>query len=120
MTSEFNPSNCPVGKVNEKSIIYVGERLDMAIERLEEKMDDMKSDLTSHMNDGFSNLNEKLDKVDGRLTGLENNLDSRIELKFKQLHGGIILKLVGWVFGSLGAGVIITVVTRYILKALNL
>ena len=120
MAVEFDPYTCPLGVGNEKSIEHVGEKLDMAIQRLEEKMDDMKSDLTSHMNDGFSNVNGKLDKVDERLTNLENNLDTRIENKVKQIHGNLVLKVVGWVFGSMGAAVAISVVTKLILQALKL
>lgn len=120
MAVEFDPYTCPVGVVNEKSIEHVGEKLDMAIARLEEKMDDMKSDLTSHMNEGFTNVNEKLDKVEGRLNNLETNLDSRIEKKVKQFHGNLILKVVSWVFGSLGAAVAISVITKYVLQWLKL
>nr|DAL61229.1 MAG TPA_asm: Protein of unknown function (DUF1640) [Caudoviricetes sp.] len=118
--NEFDPSTCPIGRVNEKSIKFMGEKLDMAITRLEEKMDDMKSDLTSHMNEGFTNINEKLDKVEVRMTSLENGLDERIEGKIKQSHNNSILKIVGWTFGSCGAAVVIAVATRFVLNLFHL
>lgn len=120
MAVEFDPYHCPVGVANEKSIEHVGEKLDMAIARLEEKMDDMKSDLASHMNEGFANVNDKLDKVEGRLNNLESNLDSRIEKKVKQFHGDIVQKIVGWVVCGLGAAVVVSVVTKYVLQMLKL
>lgn len=118
--ADFNPHECPVGIANEKAIMYAGERLDMAIERLEEKMEDMKSDLTAQMNSGFSSMNEKLDNVDHRLTALENGIDDKVEKKVKQKHNDIVLSIMGWVFGSLGAAIVISVVTKMITNALHL
>ena len=120
MNMEFDPSTCPIGKVNEKSITHVGEKLNMAIERLEEKMDDMKSDLMTHMNTNFSNVNNKLDAMDERLTSLENGLDSKIDGEIKHFHNKMLMRVFAWIFGGLGAAVVISVVTKYVLRALNL
>lgn len=118
--ADFDPYSCPVGVGNEKSITYVGEKLDMAIARLEEKMEDMKTDLTNQMDSGFSSMNEKLDKVDKRLTTLENGLDEKIEGKVKQLHNNIVLKIVAWVFGTCGLSVVISLVSKYAANLLHL
>jgi len=88
--SEFDPVNCPVGIKNCAEIDKVKDKLDMAIERLEEKMMDMREDLTMRMNEGFSNLEDKLDTVDttvkaldGRITTMDGTLDARIDSRIE-------------------------------------
>ena len=120
MSTEFDPKTCPVGISNEKSIENVGDKLDMAIQRLEEKMDDMKEDLSTRMTTGFTDVNGKLDKLDSEVTNFKNSLDDRIETKVKQLQGAFSAKIIGWVVAGLGGAVAIAVVTSLVLKALHL
>ena len=79
--NEFDPIKCPVGIKNCSEIDRVKDKLDMAIERLEEKIGDMKEDLTSRMDTGFANVEEKLDNLDTRMTNMETGMDARIDAK---------------------------------------
>ena len=58
---------CPEGIKNEKAIENIKDRMEMAIERIEEKITDIKS----QMKVGFSDVNSQLSAVDKRFDKLE-------------------------------------------------
>ena len=120
MSTEFDPKDCPVGIANQKSIENVESKLDMAIKRLEEKVDDLRADLSGRMNTGFTDVNKKLDALDNRMTTFESSVDDRVEKKVKQLQGAFSAKIVGWVICGLGGAVLVAVATAFVLKALHL
>lgn len=120
MAADFDPKTCPVGIANEKSIDITRETLTLMIQHLNEKIDDMKESLTSQMNSGFENVNSKLDGLEQRFNNLEDGLDEKIEEKISQKRDKVSAKFVGWIFGGMGAAVVIAVVTKWVLHLLNL
>lgn len=124
--SEFDPVNCPVGIKNCAEIDKVKDRLDMAIERVEEKIHDMKQDLSLRMEDGFSNVEGKLDvldnnvkALDGRLTTmdgtLDNRIDNRIDAKLELKKGKAAANAWRW----LATGFCIPILSSVIIAALK-
>ena len=109
-------SNCPVGIANRKEIEKTEDKFAMAIQRIEEKLSDLKEDVSN----GFSDVNRKLDKVDDRFNDLEANLPNMIDDRIKQNTSNKILSIVKWVVVSLFGSVTITLVTRLILQAAKL
>ena len=63
--SEFDPKNCPLGLVHQKEIEYTKDLLDMAIKRIEEKIET-----------GFSSIDSKFNGVDKRFDGVDERLNS--------------------------------------------
>ena len=131
---DFNPTTCPVGIVNEKNIENLGDRLDMAIERLTEKVTEMKEDITSlskNMDKNFNTMESKFEGVDKRFDSMEekfdkkiNNLkdsipdiiDSRIENKKDHTARSILT----WIFTGAGATIAISLFTAWVKVKLGL
>lgn len=108
--------NCPVGIKNEQQIEHIQETFKMALERMEEKLDDLKGDVTS----GFSNVNNRLDNLEKRLNNYEESLPKKIDERFEQKKGTAAASAWKWVFAGVGGSAVIAVITAIILKALNL
>lgn len=113
-TEEYQ--NCPVGISNKKEIELTGEKLTMAIERIEEKLCDLKEDVS----EGFSNVNNRLDKFDDRFKNLESGLPEMIDERIRQNTTSKVMNVLKWVFFTLCGSVTITVVTKLIIQALKL
>lgn len=109
-------SNCPVGIANRKEIEKTEDKFAMAIQRIEEKLSDLKEDVTT----GFSDINKKLDKVDDRFNGLEANIPNMIDDRIKQNTSNKIISVVKWIVVSLCGSLTITLVTRLILQVTKL
>lgn len=125
--NDFNPKDCPIGIANEKNIENLGVRVDMAIERLTERVTEMKKDIAVLS----ENMDKKFESVDKRFDSMEEKFTQKLEKMSKSVpdvvnrelqnkKGNIALKILGWIFGSLGAAVTITVVTRYVCNFLGL
>ena len=126
-STEFDPQNCPVGITNEKNVEKLGDRLDLMIQRLDEKMDGMKEDiasLSSKMDKNSSEMDKRFDSLEHKFEteieevkkGIPSTVDKKIE-EYKNRQAG---KIVGWIFTGLGSGVIITIVGRLLLAKLGL
>lgn len=134
MATDFDPKDCPVGLTNSKDIHYLGEKLDMAIERLTEKVGDMKQEITTlntTMNDKFDKMDARFDVMDTKIESFKNEMDSKIEsLKSEmpqqiddevtKLKGKTAAKAWAWIFVGVGGSAVIYVVSRVIAKLLGL
>lgn len=118
---EFDPQNCPVGITNEKNVEKLGDKLDLMIQRLEEKMDDMREDIAS--------LSHKIDKnsseMDKRFDSLEKKFETELEEVKKDIPHTVDKKIeeyknkqagavVGWIFTGLAGSILIALVTSWI------
>lgn len=129
--SEFDPINCPVGIKNCAEIDKVKDKLDMAIERLEEKIGDMKEDLTTRMNEGFSNVEEKLDTLGGQVNSLDSRIttmdgtldariDARIDTKLEIKKGKAAASAWKWILTGFCIPIAIAVITAVIKNLFNI
>lgn len=114
--SDFNPKDCPVGIANDNKIERVGDRLDMAIQRIEEKITDLKEDV----NKGFSDMNNKLDNLEDRFNQFEETVDSKIDKRIKENTANKVMTVLKWIIFTAGGSILIAVLTRMILAALKL
>lgn len=120
---EFDPRNCPVGITNSKDIENLGDKLDMAIERLTEKVGEMREDITTLS----SNIDEKFEKVDSRfdemnlkIESIKDEIPQRIDEELERLKGKKASKAWAWIFVGVGGSAIIYIVSRAIAKVLGL
>lgn len=85
--NKFEPNDCPIGISNNKSIENLGDRVDMAIERLTEKVGELKEDITSlskNVDKKFDSIDEKIENVDKKIDSMEDKFYERMsELKKK-------------------------------------
>ena len=114
---------CPEGIKNEKAIENIKDRMEMAIERIEEKITDIKS----QMKVGFSDVNSQLSAVDKRFDKLERRIDEikeelpvEIDRRIASYTGNRVLNVIKWIVITLGGSVTITLVTKLILNSLSL
>lgn len=134
MAAEFDPKECPVGITNTKDIQYLGERLDMAIERLTEKVGDMKQDietLNTNMNDKFEKVDKRFDSTDKKIDSFKKEMDSKIEglkaempseidKEINNLKGKTAVKAWLWIFVGVGGSAIIYVISRAVARLVGL
>ena len=118
--NEFNPKDCPVGISNNSKIDRVGDKLDMAIQRIEEKIIDLKEDV----NKGFSDMNNKLDNLEDRFNQFEVNtpaqIETLVEKKIKENTANKVMTVIKWLIFTAGGSILIAVLTKMILAALKL
>lgn len=82
MATDFDPNSCPVGISNSKEIINVGDRLDMAIERLTEKVAEVKEGVTllsNKVDKKFDAVDKKFDAVDKRFDDMRDEVNKKFE-----------------------------------------
>ena len=110
--AEFDPKSCPVGISNEKYIENVKDKFDMAIQRLEEKLNDMSNNIDK----GFSSVNKNIDKLSERLDNLEANLpkmiDERVDEKMEAKRNSRAWDVVKWIVVTLLGSAAVAVVTK--------
>lgn len=121
--SEFNPKDCPVGITNEKNVEKLGVRFDIMMQRLDEKMDEMKVDIAS--------LSEKIDKnsadMDKRFDTMEEKFETKLEEvkksvpetvdnKIEEYKNRQSSKLVRWLVSGVFGGVFISLATSIIMS----
>lgn len=114
--NDFNPKDCPVGIANDSKIDRVGDKLDMAIQRIEEKITDLKEDVSK----GFSDVNGKLDNLEDRFNQFEETVDSRIDKRIKENTTNKVMTVLKWIIFTAGGSILITVLTKLILSAFKL
>ena len=108
--------SCPVGIANKKEIEKVEDKFAMAIERIEEKLDDMNK----KMDKGFLNVSDSIKKVENRFDNFEAKLPEKIDERIRQNTSNKIINAVKWVLITLCGSVAITVITKLIIQALHL
>lgn len=113
---------CPEGIKNEKAIENIKDKFTMAIERLEEKMTDIKSEMKvgfSDVNSQLSSVDKRFDKLERRIDEMKEELPSTIDKRIKQNEGQRVSNLVKWIVITLGGSVTITVVTKLVLNSIG-
>lgn len=110
--TDFDPKNCPVGISNEKQIENVEDKFEMAIQRLEEKLDDMKN----NMEKGFSSVNKNIDKLNGRLNDLEAKLPEMIDDRIEAKRHTRAWEVMKWIIVSLLGSAAIAVVSKAVVS----
>lgn len=119
--SEFNPKDCPIGITNEKNVEKLGIRFDIMMQRLDEKMDEMKNDIaslskkidknSSEMDKRFDTMEEKFEtKLEEVKRSVPDTVDEKIE-NYKNKQSG---KLVRWLFSGVIGGVFIALATSIV------
>ena len=125
--SEFNPKDCPVGITNEKNVEKLGVRFDIMMQRLDEKMDEMKNDIASlskkidknsiDMDKRFDAMEEKFEtKLEEVKRNVPETVDKKIE-DYKNKQSG---KLVRWFFGGVVSSIFIALATSWVKMGLGL
>lgn len=107
-----NYNECPLGIKNEQEIIKTQETFKMALERVGEKLSNLKDDVAQ----GFEDVNGRLDKIEGRLNDYENNLGTEIDKRIHQDMSERAFSLIRWVVVSLGGTVVISVIANLIMQ----
>lgn len=105
-------SGCPLGIKNEQEIIRTQETFKMALERMEEKLSDLKDNVAQ----GFEDVNGRLDKIEGRLNDYDASLGSEIDKRIHQDMSERVFSLVRWVVVTLGGTIAVTVIANLIMQ----
>ena len=91
---EFSPDNCPVGITNAKNIENLGDHFDMAIERLTEKVGELKEEVTSlskNMDEKFEGVDKRFDSMEEsfqkELTEIKNSIPQTVDNKISEKRG---------------------------------
>ena len=128
MAGEFDPKMCPIGLANSKDIEYLGERLNMAIEILTEKVSDMKQDIDSlntNMNNKFEKVDKRFDAMDNKIDTFKKEMDSKIEglkadmpneidKEINNLKGKTAVKGWVWVLCGVAGSTVVYIVSRWV------
>lgn len=141
MDSNFNPNSCPIGILNEKRIENLGDHVNMAIDRLTEKVGEVKEDITTlsnnmdkkfeSMDSRFATIDGKLESVDKKFDAMEDKFNNRVsDLKSKipemvddemdHKKGAVASAIIKWVFSGLIGGVLISVLISWTKMKLGL
>ena len=121
--AEFDSKNCPMGLVHEKEIEHTRNLLNMAIQRIEGKIETVTKDV----NEGFAEVSTHFDAVDKRFDALEKkvsqlkeDLPDTIDSRIKQNNGAKALNFIKWVVITVGGSIVITIMTKLALQAFKL
>ena len=106
----FKPENCPVGIVNGKNVEMLGDRLDMAIERLTEKVTEMKEDISA-LSD---NMNQNFNSVDKKLSELRTSIPEVVDRQLETQKDHSARKILSWVLTGAGGTILISLATAWI------
>ena len=141
MDSNFNPNSCPIGILNEKRIENLGDHVNMAIERLTDKVGEVKEDITTlsnsmdkkfdSMDQRFAAIDSKLESVDNkfdsiedrfndRMSELKNHIPSIVDDEIDRKKGDAAAAVIKWVFSGLLGGVLISVLISWAKMKLGL
>lgn len=88
----------------------------MAIQRIEEKIADLKEDVSK----GFSDVNGKLDNLEDRFNQFEETVDAKIDRRIKENTANKVMTVLKWLIFTAGGSILIAVLTKMILAALKL
>ena len=123
----FDPSKCPTGIKNEQEIIRIKDTFDMAIQRLEEKLDDVKDDINSlseKTDKRFDTVDNKLDNIEEKFNKKINDLKEEIPItvdaELEKRKGSVSSGIIKWVFSGLFGGVLLSVAIAWVKVKLGL
>lgn len=117
MTTNFEPNNCPVGISNHKDIIGLGDRLDMAIERLTEKVSEVKEDLSclsTNMDKKFEAVDERFNDTNQKIDDLRKQIPSMVNDEIEKKRGSSASQAIKWLLTGVVGSVVIAIVTAYV------
>lgn len=116
MTANFDPNNCPVGIGNQKDIISLGDKLDMAIERLTEKVSEVKEDvatLSQNMDKKFEAVDKRFNDTNKKIDDLKKQIPSMVDEEIDKKRGTSAFGAIKWIFTGFAGSIIIALVTAY-------
>lgn len=130
MSAEFNPNECPLGVKHEADLKHLEEKLEMSVQRLDEKLDDIKQDLSTgfaETNKAIQEIARRYDELNTRFIRAENSIDeridkrcdARIEAHKKELIWKGWKKVLAWAGGILGSSACITWILKTILELIE-
>lgn len=125
-----NYKECPLGAKHESDIHHLEEKLDMSVQRLEEKIDDLKADMsegfksTNHnietLAEGYKELNQRYNKAESEI---DDKIDRRCDARIEQHKRDVVYKwwqkLLMWLGGILGSGASLAFILRAIASLLE-
>ena len=117
MATDFDPNSCPVGIRNQKDINHLGDRLDMAIERLTEKVEEVKEDvaiLSSNMDKKFEAVDQHFDNVNEKIDAIQKEIPAIVNEEIEKKRGSSAALAWKWVLTGFLGSVIIAVITSYV------
>ncbi len=123
MTSDFDPNSCPVGISNEKEIYRLGDKLDMAIERLTEKVSEIKEDVASlsdNMDKKFESVDKKFDEMNHKIDDMKKEMPELVHDEIDRERGADASAAIRWVLTGVVGSVIIALATSYFRNKLGL
>jgi len=94
---------------NKSEIEHVKKETTYVMQQLSEKIDS-----------GFMAVNKRLDSVDEKFKELDETLPQRIDERIKLYYKDRVFQIIRWAVVVAGSSITITVVTKMILRALNL
>ena len=116
-TTNFDPNSCPVGIGNQKDISSLGEKLDMAIERLTEKVTEVKEDvasLSSNMDKKFEAVDERFNLTDNKIDELKKSIPGIVNDEIEKKRGSSAAQAIKWLLTGVVGSVVIAIVTAYV------
>lgn len=117
MAMDFDPNSCPVGIGNQKDINRLGDRLDMAIERLTERVSEVKEDvatLSSNIDKKFEAVDKKFDTVNDKIEGLKKDVPDIVNEEIDKKRGATAGQAIKWLLTGVIGSIIIGLATAYI------
>lgn len=116
MAADFDPKNCPIGLIHENELKHSRDLLNMAIERIEERIETFKEGVDEH----FAVMDKRFDHLEKQFTQLKEEIPSVIDTRIKQNVGNKVLNMIKWIVFTLGGSLVITLVTKLVVQAFKL
>ncbi len=122
MASEVDFKECPIGIKNSADIDHLSKTVDLKLDalmsRIEEKIDNMNDKMHSE----FTQLNDRLDKIDKKVNQLDeklanvDNLEKFVDDKITDNAKDKTYRLVKWIVTVLLGGTAVTLFGSYMLS----
>lgn len=116
-TTNFDPNSCPVGIGNQKDIVSLGDKVDMAIERLSEKVSEVKKDLASlsvNMDKKFDAVDERFDDTNEKIDELREKIPDIVNDEIEKKRGNSASQAIKWLLTGVVGSIVIAIVTAYV------
>jgi hypothetical protein len=114
--SEFDPKNCPIGLLHEHELKHTRDLLNMAIERIEERIETFKEGVDEH----FASVDKRFDALEKQVARIKSDIPEIVDNRIKDNNGMKALSIVKWVLFTVGGSILITLLTKLALQTFNL
>lgn len=121
--AEFDSKNCPMGLVHEKEIEHTRNLLDMAIQRIEEKIETVTNDVNkgfAEVNNHFDSVDKRFDELERKVSQIKQELPDTIDSRIRQNNGAKALNFVKWIVITVGGSIVISIMTKLALQVFKL